>query len=146
MPLHLIKLSVGSDSIRDHQDWVKQRLAAKRAAGEKKPEYMHRTRMVPKRIEELLDGGSMYWVIKGQIAARQAIKDIRPFIDTEGISRCHIVMQSKMVPVIPRPQRPFQGWRYLNAHAAPKDITAGAGAMAEMPEVLRRELAELGLL
>lgn len=146
MPLHLIKLSVGSESIRDHSDWVKERLAAKRAAGEKKPEYMHRTRMVPKRIEELLEGGSMYWVIKGQVAARQAIRDIRPFVDNEGISRCHIVMQPKLIPVIPRPQRPFQGWRYLIDHEVPKDIAAGAGELAQMPEVLRRELAELGLL
>ena len=146
MPVHLVKLSVGSESIRDHQDWVRQRLAAKRAAGEKKPEYMHRTRMVPRRLEELLDGGSMYWVIKGQIMARQVIRDIRPFVDNDGISRCHIVMHPKMEPVVPRPMRPFQGWRYLTVEAAPKDLTAGAGALAEMPEALRRELAELGLL
>ncbi len=145
MPLHLIKLSVGSQSIRDHQDWVKQRLAAKRAAGEK-AEYMHRTRMAPKRIEELLNGGSMFWVIKGQVAARQKILDVRPFVDSAGISRCHIVMGAKMTPVTPRPQRPFQGWRYLPDHEAPKDLTAGAGGTAQMPEMLRRELAELGLL
>lgn len=146
MALHLIKLSVGSESIRDHEEWLKERLAAKRAAGEKNPETTHRTRMVPKRMAELLDGGSMYWVIKGQVAARQQILDIRPFVDNEGVSRCHIVLEQKMIPVVPRPHRPFQGWRYLKDHEAPKDLSAGLGSLAQMPEALRRELSELGLL
>ena len=111
-----------------------------------KPEYMHRTRMVPKRAEEVLDGGSMYWVIKGQIVARQEITDIRPFVDKEGVSRCHIVMAPKLVPVVPRPHRAFQGWRYLQDHEKPQDIGKGRGGLAKMPETLRRELSELGLL
>jgi hypothetical protein len=146
MALHLIKLSVGSESIRDHEDWVQEKIAQKRAAGEKKPEYMHRTRMVPKRMDELLDGGSMYWVIKGQIVARQEITDIRSFVDNEGVSRCHIVMAPKVIPVVPRPHRAFQGWRYLPDHEKPLDIAKGRGGMAKMPETLRRELSELGLL
>ena len=145
MPLHLIKLCVGAESIRDHEDWIKLRLAQKKAAGEP-VEQTHRTRMVPKRVDELLEGGSLYWVIKGQVAARQQILDIRPFTDTEGISRCHIVLKPKVIQVMPRPQRPFQGWRYLVDHEAPEDLKAGAGQVAEMPETLRRELRELGLL
>ena len=78
--------------------------------------------------------------------ARQEILDIRPFVDNEGVSRCHIVLEPTLVPVYPRPHRPFQGWRYLVDHEAPKDLKAGAGALAEMPEALRRELSELGLL
>jgi len=145
MPLHLIKLSVGTDSIRDLEEWVTGRVAAKVKAGEK-PEHTHRTRMVPKRVDELRDGGSMYWVIKGQISARQKIIDIRPFTDDQGISRCFIVMEPDLVPVMPRPCRPFQGWRYLKDHEKPADVTAGFGELAEMPEELRRELRELGLL
>ena len=145
MPLHLIKLCVGADSIRDMEEWVAEKLAVKRAAGEK-VEQTHRTRMVPKRMAELLDGGSLYWVITGQVAARQERLDIRPFVDNEGVSRCHIVLEPTLVPVHPRPRRPFQGWRYLVAHEATKDLKAGAGALAEMPESLRRELSELGLL
>jgi hypothetical protein len=145
MPLHLIKLSVGTDSIRDLEEWVTGRVAAKVKAGEK-PEHTHRTRMVPKRVEELRDGGSMYWVIKGQISARQKIIDIRPFTDDQGISRCFIVMEPDLVPVMPRPCRPFQGWRYLKDNEKPADVTAGFGELAEMPEELRRELRELGLL
>jgi hypothetical protein len=145
MPLHLIKLCVGAESIRDMEEWVAEKLAMKRAAGEP-VEKTHRTRMVPKRAAELLDGGSLYWIIKGQVAARQEIIDIRPFTDAEGISRCHIVLEPTLIPVMPRPHRPFQGWRYLADHEVPRDIEAGAGEIAEMPEGLRRELRELGLL
>ena len=83
MPLHLIKLCVGCDSVRDLQDWIKQRLKEKRRRGEK-PEHIHRTRMVPKRAAELTDGGSLFWVIRGEIACRQRIRDVRPFRDKDG--------------------------------------------------------------
>ena len=145
MPLHLLKLSVGSESIRDLEEWVEERLAQRRKRGEPL-EHIHRTRMVPKRVDELLDGGSIYWVIKGQIAARQKLIDIRPFTDREGVSRCQFVMEPPLIPVMPRPFRAFQGWRYLKDEDAPPDLKAGAGQLAEMPEELRRELRELGLL
>ena len=102
--------------------------------------------MVPKRVEELTDGGSLYWVIKGQIAARQKLLEIRPFTDADGIGRCHLVLEPNVTPVHPRPCRPFQGWRYLAAKDAPPDLGKSSGAIAEMPEELRRELRELGLL
>ena len=145
MALHLLKLSVGVESISHLGDLIKARLADKRKR--KQPiEHIHTTRMVPKRVEELLDGGSLYWVIRGQIAVRQTLLDIRPFVDGEGISRCHIVLEPVLHAVMPSPRRPFQGWRYLLAHEAPADLGKGAGQVAEMPEELRRELRELGLL
>jgi hypothetical protein len=100
--------------------------------------------MVPKRRDEVLDGGSLYWVIKGYTAVRQPLIDIRPFVDGEGVSRCHLVYGQEMVLVSPRPRRAFQGWRYLDPKDAPPDI--GKSASGEMPDKLRRELAELGLL
>jgi hypothetical protein len=100
--------------------------------------------MVPKRRDEILDGGSLYWVIKGYVSVRQPLLDIRPFVDKEGISRCHLVYDKEMVVVSPRPRRAFQGWRYLDAKDAPPDI--GKGGADVMPDKLRRELAELGLL
>ena len=145
MPLHLLKLCVGAESIADLEGWIKQRLAAQKKRGET-PEQFHTTRMVPKRVGELVDGGSLYWVIKGQVAARQTLLEIRPFTDTDGIGRCHLVLEPKVIPVHPRPCRPFQGWRYLPANDAPADLGKSAGAIAEMPEQLRRELRELGLL
>lgn len=144
MALHLIKLCVGVETIGELQDWIDERVALLRRL--KQPvEQIHTTRMTPKRVEELLDGGSLYWVIKGQVSARQELLDIRPFTDDQGVSRCHLVLKPELTSVSPRPFRPFQGWRYLDAKDAPKDIGFSSGA-ADMPEALRRELSDLGLL
>ena len=101
--------------------------------------------MVPKRVDELLDGGSLYWVIKGQIAARERIIGLEQFRDKAGIGRCRIAMQPKVVVVTPRPMRAFQGWRYF-AHHVPPDLKSAGAGIAAMPEPLRRELRDLGLL
>jgi hypothetical protein len=145
MPLHLIKLCVGCDSIADLEEWIEENRVHHDRLG-RPYEQTHTTRMVPKRVGELTDGGSLYWVIKGQVACRQTLLAIRPFTDADGIGRCRLVLESKVVPVEPRPYRPFQGWRYLEGKDAPKDIGREAGDLAKMPEALRRELAELGLL
>ncbi|HEV7258283.1 MAG TPA: DUF1489 family protein [Bosea sp. (in: a-proteobacteria)] len=145
MALHLLKLCVGAESISDLEEWIEERMALERRLGLPQ-EQTHTTRMVPKKIEEILDGGSLYWVIKGQISARQRLTDIRPFTDGEGIGRCHLVMEPVVVPVEPRPFRPFQGWRYLQAKDAPRDLTDRGSGLGEMPEEMRRELAGLGLL
>jgi hypothetical protein len=145
MALHLIKLCVGADSVRDLEDWIKQRLKEKRKSGEK-PEHIHRTRMVPKRAAELVDGGSLFWVIRGEVTCRQRIREVRPFRDKEGIGRCGLVLEPKVVLVAPRPFRAFQGWRYLAAEDAPGDLDQAAPGAAAMPEKLRRELRELGLM
>ena len=137
MPLHLIKLCVGCDSVRDLQDWIKQRLKEKRRRGEK-PEHIHRTRMVPKRAAELTDGGSLFWVIRGEIACRQRIRAVRPFRDKDGIGRCGLVLDPKVVLVAPRPFRAFQGWRYLAVKDAPPDLEKAAPGTKAMPEKLRR--------
>src|SRR5262244_4236220 len=120
MALHLIKLCVGCDSVADLEDWIKLKLKEKKRRGQK-AEHIHTTRMVPKRAVELTDGGSLYWVIRGQIMCRERILDIRPFVDKEGIGRCHIVLDCKPVLVEPRPYRAFQGWRYLAPGDAPRD-------------------------
>src|SRR5579864_5167455 len=104
MALNLIKLCVGADSVSDLEDWIKEKLREKRKRREK-PEHIHRTRMVPKRAEELVNGGSLYWVIRGEILCRQFIKDVRPFVDKDGIGRCGIVLEPKPVLVEPRPYR-----------------------------------------
>jgi hypothetical protein len=145
MTLHLIKLCVGADSVGDLKDWIKEKLKDKRSRGEK-PEHIHRTRMMPKRAPELVDGGSLYWVIRGEVMCRQRIRDVRPFRDKEGIGRCAIVLDPKVVLTAPRPYRAFQGWRYLAANDAPRDLETAAPGATAMPEKLRRELRELGLM
>jgi hypothetical protein len=108
--------------------------------------HIHITRMTPKRDVELLAGGSLYWVIRGEIAAREKIIAIEPFRDRDGIGRCRLVMQPKVIAVAPRPMRAFQGWRYFTEDVAPPDLGKAAAGVAAMPEPLRRELRDLGLL
>jgi hypothetical protein len=102
--------------------------------------------MVPKRAEELLDGGSLYWVIRGSVMCRQQLIGVRRFVDKDGIGRCRLVLKPKVVLVAPRPYRAFQGWRYLSPKDAPPDLDRAAPRAADMPEPLRRELRDLGLL
>jgi len=144
MPLHLLKLCVGAESIDDLERWIAARLAERARRGERRLS-LHVTRMTPRRSAELLDGGSLFWVIRGQIAARQTLADIEVFSDADGIGRCRLWMAPEVAPVLPRPCRPFQGWRYLAPADAPPDL-AGRGEIAAMPENLRRELSDLGLL
>ena len=145
MTLHLIKLCVGAESLEDLRQWVAERSLTAIAAG-LEPHSSHVTRMVPKRTEELLDGGSLYWIIKGQVAARQRLLDIKTFTGGDGITRCELILGPEVIEVAPAPRRPFQGWRYLETDAAPRDLNASGADTEDMPDDLRRELAELGLL
>ena len=100
--------------------------------------------MVPKRRDELLDGGSLYWVIKGNVQARQFLQDIEIFTDNEGIRRCKLVMEPRLILTRWQPRRAFQGWRYLDQPDAPRDL--GQNEIGKIPPELQRELAYLGLL
>lgn len=144
MALNLIKLCVGCDCVEDLEEWIAFRLEEKRRAGEEVVQT-HTTRMVPKRVEEVTGGGSLYWVIKGQVQCRQRITEIRPFVDSEGIGRCHLVLDSAVVRTDWQPRRAFQGWRYLQPKDAPRDMPVGSD-LGALPPKLRGELAELGLL
>jgi hypothetical protein len=146
MPLHLIKLSVGTETVADLEGWIAQKIAAQKKRGVKTPERVHTTRMVPKRANELTNGGSIFWVIKGQIMCRETILAIKPFTDKDGIHRCKLVLDPTCILVEPRPRAAFQGWRYLDDKDAPRDLAKAAPGAANMPEAMRRELRELGLL
>lgn len=143
MTVHLIKLSVGPESLAELEAWQKERLRELKKKG-KKPELIHVTRHAPKRAEEVLDGGSIYWVIKGVIVARQRLLELRP-IKKSGVTYCGLVHDKKMIPVEWRQQRAFQGWRYLASKDAPKDAAARAKG-DNLPDSLRQELVALGLL
>ncbi|MET3792673.1 DUF1489 family protein [Aquamicrobium terrae] len=145
MALNILKLCVGCDSVEELEAWVAQKLAERRRNGEP-VEHWHTTRMVPARGPEITDGGSLYWVIKGNVQCRQLITEIRPFTDDQGIGRCRLILDPVIVRTDWQPRRPFQGWRYLKAEDAPADLGKGRAGMAEMPPKLRQELAELGLL
>ena len=137
MALHLIKLAVGAESAEDIDTWQARRL---KEVGE----VAHVTRVRPKRAEEVLDGGSLYWVVKGQVRARQRILDLDARTDAAGRGCCAIVLEPKVVLTRPQPRRPFQGWRYLDPAEAPGDLPKGAAGT--LPPELHAELAALGLL
>ncbi len=145
MPLNILKLCVGSDSIEDLEEWIESCLDQRRRNGELL-EHWHTTRMVPTRGAEIVDGGSLYWVIKGNVQCRQRITEIRPFTDADGIGRCRLMLDRTVVRTEWQPRRAFQGWRYLKQEDAPADFSRGRAGLAEMPPKLRAELAELGLL
>ena len=145
MALNLLKLCVGCESVEDLEEWIAMRLEQRRREGEP-VEHFHTTRMVPTRAAELVDGGSLYWVVKGSVQCRQRLLEVRPFVDGEGISRCHLMLEPVVVRTDWQPRRPFQGWRYLKQKEAPLDLGKGRKGVAEMPVKLRQELTELGLL
>jgi hypothetical protein len=135
MTLNLVKLCVGCDSPDDLLAWRKLRRAEGRAA------IVH-TRQTPKRAPEILDGGSLYWVFKGVILARQAVLAIDT-LEEGGARRCEIRLEDKLIRTAPQPRRAFQGWRYFDAKEVPADLPSGEGGEA-MPQALARELRDLG--
>ncbi|MEQ8745732.1 DUF1489 domain-containing protein [Pyruvatibacter sp.] len=145
MTLHLIKLCVGATSIEDLADWQALVLAGKTGYG-KVDKLFHTTRMTPKRGDELLNGGSLYWVMAGTIRVRQKLLDIEGFTDSEGIKRCRLVLDPPLIATRPAPRRPFQGWRYLEAKDAPVDLGKAGDGTQDMPPDMQAELLELGLL
>ncbi|MGV6800424.1 MAG: DUF1489 family protein [bacterium] len=142
MTLHLIKLCVGAESIEDLIDWRGRSLQERQQQNLSAHMY-HITRMWPRREQELLQGGSIYWVIKGLIQARQPLAGFEEVIGKDGIRRCCILMEPEFIPTIQMPKRPFQGWRYLKASDAPDDLPHGQTAI---PPALALQLSELGLM
>ena len=139
MTLHLIKLCVGVSEISEMAFWVDAVKAGRDTAE-------HITRAFPQRASEIIPGGSLYWVIKGMIACRQPILRFEKVQTNDGIEKCKIVFEPRIIVVRPAPRRPFQGWRYLEGADAPPDLASVTKVDAKMPEKMQRELAALGLL
>jgi len=138
MALHLIKLCVGIESIEHLRERVAWRY-------QHEGTMQHVTRMTPKRGEELLAGGALYWVIKRQVQARQTIIGLEPVVGEDGIKRCAIMLAPQVIATRPQPRRAFQGWRYLRGEDAPSDLPPGL-ELSDMPPKMRQELLELGLI
>ena len=140
--MNLQKLSVGSVSIESLQKWQNTMVARRKAAG-LKPCHEHVTRMFPKQKDALLDGGSIYWVIKGQILCRNKIIGLEETRNGQGLKACSILMDPQLIPVQPAPRRAFQGWRYLKPEDAPKDLV-GVGEAEDLPRELMVKLVNIG--
>jgi hypothetical protein len=141
MPLHIIKLAVGIDDI-EHLDARQKRWRNSRG------NYQHRTRMTPSRVAEVCPGGSMYWVIRRLVQVRQPIVAFHQKTDDNGRRYCVIELEPRHIAVEPVAKRPFQGWRYLKAEEAPRDLIRGRGGYVDpkMPQELKTELRRLGLI
>ena len=133
--LHLAKLAVGTKDVADLRRWQ-----ARRAP------LQHLTRNLPRRRDEVLAGGSLYWVIGGVMVVRQRVLDIAESARGDGSRCCALVLDRELVPVLGRPMRPFQGWRYLEAEAAPADLGPQAAETDGLPEPLLRQLRALCLI
>lgn len=144
MTVHIIKLSVGTTDIEDLAGFQRERMRQSARNGGA-PRLWHRTRHMPRRTEELLAGGSIYWVIGGRIRARQKLVGFESDRDEEGRKICRFMLDADLVPTDPWPHRAFQGWRYLDPKDAPPDRPAGEADTA-MPEAMIAELRGLGLL
>ena len=142
MTIHLVKLAVGIDSIDNLAAVQRQRLRDAVTRGER-PRLRHITRTTPRRGEEILDGGSIYWVIRGAVRARQRVVGIEPAMGRDGVGRCALFLGRKLVSTLPMSKRAFQGWRYLAPADAPPDAAVKERAL---PPKLAAELRELGLL
>jgi hypothetical protein len=151
MTVHLIKLCVGVSHVIELFEEYQRLAAAARAKG-RKVEDRHRTRSRPKRADEVLDGGSLYWVVRGTIRARHRILRLDDIANRAGNKFCAIVYDPKPVLVEPRPRRAFQGWRYLEDDDAPPDLADQKMALRDarrepdLPPEMARELRALGLI
>lgn len=145
--LNLVKLCVGADDVADLDVWQRAR-SLERAAQGLDPRPRHVTRQFPRRADELLDGGSLYWVIRGVIRARQRLEAIEPVDGEDGLRRHALILSTQIVLTEPAPRRAFQGWRYLTGDDAPRDLdrryTQNDGD--PLPTELREAVAAFGVV
>ena len=139
--MHLLKLSVGSESVDSLMAWQK----TGRSHG---PDGLprHVTRMWPKREAEIITGGSIFWVIQGFIQCRQRILRLDEVIGSDGIRRCAIVLDPDIIRTTTAKRRPFQGWRYLDPADAPADLPRARHSDDALPDDLSAALADIGVL
>ena len=143
MTVNLLRMAVRIESISH----LKEIQTERRALTDGKRLHSF-TRNMPKRTDELIDGGSIYWVVKRLIRVRQKIIGIEKMTNAEGRNFCAIELDPSHILLDPRPQKPFQGWRYLKPEESPPDAPDGGVVNfdSDMPSEMMIELKELGLL
>lgn len=138
--VHMLKLSVGTEDVAGLAAWQ-----ATRRAQTDDGLPRHITRMWPKRGDEILNGGSIFWVIKGVILCRQPILRLDAYLSGDGIRRCAIVCKPGLIRVAATPKRAFQGWRYLPVSDAPQDLPKNRQGEDPLPPELSKALAAIGV-
>ena len=139
--VNLIKLCVGTSTVESLEEWQSKRI---NSGDCERPEHV--TRMRPKRAEEILNGGSLYWVIRGHTLARQRIIDLERRLGSDGIMRCAIIFDPEIVRTVSTPRRPFRGWRYLEADASPPDRARRDSGETDLPDDIAAIIAEFGVI
>ncbi len=139
--MHLLKLSVGSESVDSMAAW-------QNSARAKGPDGLprHITRMWPKREAQVLEGGSIYWVVQGFIRCRQRVLRMDEVIGQDGIRRCAFVLDPELIRTTTAKRRPFQGWRYLDPTDAPADLPRTRHSDDTLPDDMSAALADIGVL
>ncbi|MFV3130752.1 DUF1489 family protein [Niveispirillum sp. KHB5.9] len=140
MTIHFLRLAVGADSLQSMRDWRRDH----QITWSGRPVVPTYTKRAPTRQAELLDGGCIYWVVKGFVQCRQRFVGFDQIRDTDGSDYCRMLMDPELIETQAMPKRPFQGWRYLKPEDAPPDLAEGQGGDA-LPEHLLAELRALGL-
>ena len=139
--INIVKICVGAKVVHDLWLWQKERQTS-----DKNSKIMHITRMRPQRENELLNGGSIYWVFKGLILARQEVMSLQECRGADGILRCGLILNPQLFLTYPVKKRPFQGWRYLKSSDAPKDLEKYSPGNDRLPNELKIAMSELGLV
>ena len=144
--VNLVKIAVGVTSVEELS--LRQKEFLRKINDKNFPYFYHTTRMKPKKYEDIISNGSLYWVIKGVICARQKVLDIVKFEDTDGKKRCKIFLAAEIVKTKPVRKRPFQGWRYLKKHITPEDLNEPIKATfdSNIPIHLQKQLLEMGII
>ena len=142
MSLHILKMAVGVDSVPMLREIQNRRLENAGRGGD----LRHLTRNYPRRAEKIIDGGSIFWIIKGYVRARQRILRIDHAVNSEGRRRCAFILDPELFETDLKPQRPLQGWRYLEPTDAPADRRENDLAEDGLPPEMAAELRQLGLL
>ena len=138
--VNIVKLCVGEESVEGHIAWIAEQKALRPGW-----QSCHVTRMWPKREAEVLNGGSLYWVIKGLILCRQRLIGLESRRGADGIERCALLLDDEVIRTEPMPRRAFQGWRYLEPQDSPRDLPQARRGDTALPEALAVALSEIGL-
>ena len=145
MTVHLVKMAVGIESV-DHLTEVQADRLRRALEANADGCLQHLTRNTPRRAEEVLDGGSIYWIVKGYIRVRQRITGFGEAVGRSGRPRCALILDPSLVRTELVPHKPMQGWRYMEDAAAPEDLTETSAVETALPDDLAAELRALGLL
>ena len=145
-PVNIVKLAVGVRSVEELA--LIQKRFLNQPGGQISKGFYHSTKLMPKKHEAIVESGSLYWVIKGVICARQKIVEIIKQEDTDGVKRCRIYLGNSIIKTTPIRKRPFQGWRYLKKNRTPADIIdpITANFDDDIPLEVQQQLLEVGVI